>query len=457
MVMSTGRTATRLRSGMLIALAMALAALAARWRTPDLASLASGPKLLAGGPAVLFGIAMFAAAAAYLHGLRTAPEPLSRRHLLVAVAIQLCAAPAPPFTSTDAMMNLAYGRLAVLGHDPYRTPPGRLPEGDPYRAHLDWPDNVDAWGPIALRAGMLAARQPTQSSALAVFKLTMLFAVLLSIVVAFRYGRSLPADEGGAAFFFYACNPLLAWELSGQAHNDALVVLCGVVFVRAAYARKEVAASLALAAGFLAKYASAPTLGLYWLLLVRSRSLPARAISATLALGLCGLAGAAWLRGSSGLRGLWSAIPDPLQIVNSFASFASLAENITGAPFFRLWSACGILLCVVLAVRYARRSWHLADVMVDSLSFTLLYQLFVSARYWPWYATWLLPLALAHDNRHQRVTVAVFCSIAPALYLWGVAGGMAILLVHGLTFGLWWTARSADPASTGQAPGLRAR
>ena len=428
---------TRVRASLVIALSMALAAFAAHWRTPLWGALAPGPQLVSGYPALLFGIAMVMAAAAYLLGAMAASEALSRRHLLMAVVIQLCAAPAPPFTSTDALMNLAYGRLAVLGHNPYETPPRMLPEGDSYRRHLDWPDSLDAWGPIALYTSALAARMDDQVSALVVFKLTMLTVVLLSLFVAFRYSQGLPPEEGCRAFFFLGCNPLLAWELSGQAHNDALVVLFGVLFVWAAYVPNRIMAVLCVCAGVAAKYGLAPSLGLYWLLL-RRQSLRRFALATLLAVVLFGVVWLPFLEGFSSLRGLWTeAFPRPAGVVNSLSSFAALAQRLAGAQVLQVWSTGVLGITVILAVRYAMRAHTLTRVMTDSLSFTLLYQLLAMASYWPWYATWLLPLALAEDNRHQRLTVAVFSSLAPALYLTGVAGGLAILVVHGLALSLW--------------------
>jgi hypothetical protein len=75
--------------------------------------------------------------------------------------------------------------------------------------------------------------------------------------------------------------------------------------------------------------------------------------------------------------------------------------------------------------------------MVDSVSFTLLYQLLATHSFWPWYATWLLPLGIAREARAHRSTIAVFTALAPALYLTGLPGALAILVVHGSTLALW--------------------
>jgi hypothetical protein len=339
------------------------------------------------------------------------------------------------------MMNLAYGRLVRAGENPYETAPRALPQQDVYRRRLDWPDSPNAWGPVALLVSALAARADDQVTALVAFKLAMLGAVLVSLFAAFRYARRLPAEQGARAFFFLGCNPLLAWELSGQAHNDALLVLFGVLFVAAAYRSRSASALLCLCAGAAVKPGLAPALGLYWLLL-RRPSLRRFGLMTLLAACVSCAIWLPFLEGPSSLRGLWTAASrDPARIVNSLSSFVALVQRATGAPLLPAWNVAALAGAALLAVRYASRARSLARVMADSLSFTLLCQTLAIPSYWPWYATWLLPLALAEDNRHQRLTIAVFSALAPALYLTGVAGGLAIAVVHGLGLGLWLKGR----------------
>ena len=54
----------------------------------------------------------------------------------------------------------------------------------------------------------------------------------------------------------------------------------------------------------------------------------------------------------------------------------------------------------------------------------------------PWYATWLLPLALAPAAREQRLGVALYTTLVPALYFTRAAGAFAIVIVQGVGLAL---------------------
>lgn len=76
---------------------------------------------------------------------------LSLRAIVVgAVALHLAAAPALPLTSNDIFSNLAYGRLAALGQNPYAATPRALATNDEFRAHVGslWRDTPSVYGPI---------------------------------------------------------------------------------------------------------------------------------------------------------------------------------------------------------------------------------------------------------------------------------------------------------------------
>lgn len=430
----------RARASVVIAFGLSLATTAALWRRALSGDGAPGPELVRGGPAVLYGVGIALAAAAYLVGYlkdaRTHPEPLGLRHLLLAVAIHACSAPAPPFTSTDARMALAYGRLAYLDLNPYTRPPTTLPETDPYRAGLDWPGKVCAWGPPTVWLSALAARAADRGTALVIYKAAMLAVVLLAVGVAYLYCRRLPVVEAGAAFFFFACNPLLAWELSGQAHNDALLVLAATAFVGAAQARKRVAAASLLCFGTVTKYGLGAALGLYWLLLWRESRV--RGAQATLLSALIvSLLWAPFFEGASAFRGLWTAAVPRLEwVVNSPASFLRVLGSLNPQLFW-IWSAATAVLMLAVAARYAARARSVATVFSDAFSFTLLFQIFAMSSYWPWYATWLIPLALGREMGEQRLTAVAFTAFAPGLYFTGAAGAVAIVVVHGLALTLW--------------------
>jgi len=225
-----------------------------------------------------------------------------------ALLVHLAAALALPITSNDLWSNVAYGRLAVLGHNVYVHGVSLLPGGEPVRALVDprWQDLPMPYGPIVWAACALAGLSAAPWAAMAIFKSIMLAAALASVLLAARLCRThFSGDDGRAGFALFALCPLFAWELSGQGHNDALLVLSLTGFVLAAAADHEVAALACLAAGIAAKFVAAPVAGLYLVAIAR-KSLPrALAYGAALAAVSVGMMLPFW-HGPSTLTGLWT-------------------------------------------------------------------------------------------------------------------------------------------------------
>lgn len=111
-----------------------------------------------------------------------------------------------------------------------------------------------------------------------------------------------------------------------------------------------------------------------------------------------------FFEGIASFRGLWVAVAPRLEwVVNSPASLVVLLGEILDVPLFSIWSAAVPVLMLGIAVRYASRLDTLGRALKD----------------------------------------------APALYLTGAAGAVAIAVVHGL--GLWMWSRSGPPAA-GRSP-----
>ncbi len=186
--------------------------------------------------------------------------------LRAALAIQLAAVFALPLTSNDIFSNLANGRLVLAGHNPYVEPPLALGADHPTVSRVAdaWRDAPTPYGPVITALATVAALAPADWAALAVFKLLMLACVLGTVLVAYVCCRTyLPQRQAAAALVLVGWNPLLAWEIGGQAHNDGVMLLATTVFVWAALAQRPWTAVLSIAVAFYAKLAVAPVLGLY--------------------------------------------------------------------------------------------------------------------------------------------------------------------------------------------------
>src|SRR5260221_6084773 len=209
--------------------------------------------------------------------------------LIAAIAIHLAAAFALPLTSNDLWGNIAYGRLATDGINPFLASPAQLPAGDPVRALVDpkWIGLLFPYGPPIAFACSRAARTATLIGDVASFKLVIFATAIAATWIAARLCRArFPDDEAKARFVLFAWCPLFAWEISGQAHNDGLLILALAGFVWAATSERPLIAIACLAAGVASKFVAAPLAGLYLVYLAR-KSLPRALVLAGVFAGVC--------------------------------------------------------------------------------------------------------------------------------------------------------------------------
>lgn len=163
--------------------------------------------------------------AAVARGWAPSPRRLLAAGLVATFALLLV----PPTTSDDLYSYTAYGRMAVLGRDPYTTTPNDL-RGDPVadQAGDPWRDQPTVYGPLATAEQSLAARVAGTSARTAAALLALANAVAFSAVgvLLFRSRR----DDGGRrrVTLMWTLNPLLLMHLVAAAHVDALLVLCAV-------------------------------------------------------------------------------------------------------------------------------------------------------------------------------------------------------------------------------------
>ena len=121
-------------------------------RLPDaLVTLGLWVAAAAGGGGVVAGLAAVSRGARY-------PAWLLIGAALVAVAALTVL---PPAGSTDTVSYATYGRMALLGHNPYLMTPEQLQRtGDPIGqlAHLTWRRHPSLYGPLATAEQWAAAR-----------------------------------------------------------------------------------------------------------------------------------------------------------------------------------------------------------------------------------------------------------------------------------------------------------
>jgi len=351
-----------------------------------------------------FGVCGAIAAWAYL---RIQRSELSIAWLVrAAIAIHVVAALALPLTSNDVFSNLAYGRLVHEGFNPYLVGPAALPAGDPFAALVGarWQTMPIVYGPFATMIHAATVGGLGVWAALVASKLVMLATSLATIAIAWRVCRDRPI-----VFAAVAWNPLLAWEVSAQAHNDGLLVVTLAAAVWAGTSKRETLAAVLSGIAVLAKSAPAPILALQlWALLRRS---PAKAIAATLVIAAIGVAAfAMYWAGTATLKApLLAAGGEAGRTARSVVDLVWLATEPLGiAPgVYRVLWAAGTLALVAAFIRAMIRTRTFDDAMHESLVVMIVYNL-VTPWFQPWYAVWLIPLMMAERDLRVVRLVAIY-------------------------------------------------
>jgi hypothetical protein len=195
----------------------------------------------------------------------TSARDLSRAIFAGAFLLRLPLLPLPLTLSDDALRYLWDGKVAAAGGNPYALAPAAqelTPLRDEAWRHLPHRQVQTVYPPLSVAAFSIAARLPNPTLA---WKATAFAADLAGCALLLALARRLGLPP--ARTVWYAWNPLVAIELSGMAHVDALgVAAClATVLCLAAPARtRSWAAAGALGAtGVLAKLAPAAALPMW--------------------------------------------------------------------------------------------------------------------------------------------------------------------------------------------------
>jgi hypothetical protein len=329
-----------------------------------------------------------------------------------AIPVQLAAALAVPLTSSDFFQYLAYGLLQLHGKNPLAVGPDALGQGPLVGLVAQrWISQPSVYGPVLDLLFLVSAwvgalfGAPLLGTAIAL-KLLMLSSGLATTALAARFlCAHQPGPTGSRALAMVAFSPLLAWEIAGQGHVDGVMALSMMLFVWAATERREMAATLWLSLGALAKLSFAPILALYLLFLLRSRGPRVAALCGSAAAAMGALLMLPYLRGFVGLtpvlnvaRGTHShSLGDLLAL--AVTALGPAAQDSAVRATFILCIVC----CTVAFGTTALFAKTLRQLLRGSLVFLLAWDMTVPL-FQPWYIVWLYPLAIAdHEPGWHRL------------------------------------------------------
>lgn len=162
-----------------------------------------------------------------------------------------------PATAVDVFAYIADGQLLAVHHvNPFVVAPNAFPR-DAILDFLAFPDEPSQYGPAwALLGGALTRLIGTDLlHQVLAYKAVAAAAHLLSAAVIYRIARRLTRGQSAAraSAYLFAWNPLLLWEMVGNAHNDGLMMLFGLIGVWLFVAGHDRFALPAIVAGALIK------------------------------------------------------------------------------------------------------------------------------------------------------------------------------------------------------------
>lgn len=161
-------------------------------------------------------------------------RPRVRRLVLLGVGLVTATILVPPLTSADVLMYAAYGRLQVIGRNPYQITPADIFRGqyDPvmHWTERPWEDTPSVYGPITSWTQVAANKLGGTNMHDIVFWLQLFSAVpfVLACLGVLLIARSAAPERQARAALLTIANPLLIWAVVAGAHNEALSVVFAV-------------------------------------------------------------------------------------------------------------------------------------------------------------------------------------------------------------------------------------
>jgi alpha-1,6-mannosyltransferase len=141
-----------------------------------------------------------------------------------------------PATAVDVFGYIAHGRLFAQHHlNPFIFTPNEFP-GDAIIPYLAYSDEPSQYGPIWVLLGGALSTLGAGNLVVEIllYKGAGALAHLASAAIVYKIVEALRPDDQAcarASAYLYLWNPLLLWEMVGNAHNDGMTMLFGLIAV----------------------------------------------------------------------------------------------------------------------------------------------------------------------------------------------------------------------------------
>ena len=332
-----------------------------------------------------------------------------------------------PATAVDVFGYIADGRLlAMHQQNPFVVAPGAFP-ADPIIRYLAFPDEPSQYGPlwVLLGAGFALVSQGNLLAEVVLYKLAATVAHVVGGALVYLIARRLTSSTrtAEASAFLYLWNPLLLWEMIGNAHNDGLMMCFGLLGVWLFVRRVDRLVLAGVALGALVKIPEALIAPVLFVGVWRrhwTRALESAGLAAALAVAV--------------YRPFWDgpATLTALRRTDLFtASLGSVLRyglidwlgDATAIAVGRTVSLGAFAGVALLAVLFALRARSDADVLRAAYVTLLAALLLATTWFQAWYVVWPLALgaALGEPRRHLEVALLSLGGLLQYfvfIYLW---------------------------------------
>jgi alpha-1,6-mannosyltransferase len=345
----------------------------------------------------------------------------AREVIIMSIAPGILAWAALPANSTDVLAYIGLGRIAgVYRANPYIHTYSEF--NDFYSPFVQW-DITMPYGPVMLPFFILAGWVSQLSVLASVFLLKLIWLITHYCNCWLIY-RILKARKTDPAYllFLYCLNPLVMLELVANGHNDGLLIFFGLSSV---FALQRQWHSAAVCLALLSALVKLP--GCFFLLvvmayLVRRREWRGLVIGISVSTALLLALKVTLFSSTESLMSMANAAPYTKNSLHELLiGLAYWLGNQLGAPLDydtiytidrRVFSALFLCFCLW-------RLWQIRDLdsLVRELGHVYLALLIGYAGwFFPWYVTWLIPLAALTKSAQLRWAVVIFSWTALALY-----------------------------------------
>jgi hypothetical protein len=367
-----------------------------------------------------------------------------------------------PATAVDVFGYVAHGRLLTLHNvNPFMVAPSEFP-GDAIMPYLAFPNEPSQYGPIwVLLGGLLAtvSRGDLLTEVL-LYKIVAALAHIVGAVFVLQIALRLSADrdKARASAYLYLWNPMLLWEMVGNAHNDGVMMVFGLAAAWLFVAGKDLLVLPALAAGALVKV---PVVLIAPVLFVGTwRRSWARALEgALLALALAAVVYRPFWEGPETLTALRRTDLFTASLGSVLRLSLTPGLGLSEATVIARWVSLGGFAAVALGALWLALHAESSDGVLRLAYFTLLGGLLLATTWFQaWYVVWPFAIgaALGEPRRHLEVALLSLGGLLQYfvfIYLWvmglfppsenlAVQSAAYLCIVGPLILGVLFTRRS---------------